>query len=53
MKKKKPLYIYTKGSSSYDTEPLFTLDGVEDNTDTVDQVQSLGEESDTDGIREI
>lgn len=48
MKKKKPLYIYTKRSVSFDTETMFTLDGVED-TDGPNQIQSSEEESDTDG----
>lgn len=47
-KKKKPLYICTKRSASFDTEALFTLDGVEDNIDAANQIQSSEEESDTD-----
>ncbi|XP_014480457.1 PREDICTED: uncharacterized protein LOC106747449 isoform X1 [Dinoponera quadriceps] len=46
-KKKKPLYICTKRSVSFDTETMFTLDGVED-TDAPNQIQSSEEESDTD-----
>lgn len=41
-------YIYTKEPTSFDTEALFPLEGMED-TLNADQVQSSEEGSDTDG----
>lgn len=46
--KKDKLYICTKDPTSFDTEALFPLEGVED-TISNDQVQSSEEGSDTDG----
>ncbi|CAK9825168.1 hypothetical protein ANTRET_LOCUS3233 [Anthophora retusa] len=45
--KKERLYIYTKEATSFDTEALFPLEGMEDSLNT-DQVQSSEEGSDTD-----
>lgn len=46
--KKDRIYIYTKEPTSFDTEALFPLEGMEDTLNT-DQVQSSEEGSDTDG----
>lgn len=45
--KKDRIYIYTKEPTSFDTEALFPLEGMEDSLNT-DQVQSSEEGSDTD-----
>ncbi|XP_012243618.1 proline-rich Akt substrate 40 kDa [Bombus vancouverensis nearcticus] len=45
--KKDRIYIYTKEPTSFDTEALFPLEGMEDTLNT-DQVQSSEEGSDTD-----
>ncbi|KAF3423136.1 hypothetical protein E2986_00660 [Frieseomelitta varia] len=45
--KKDRIYIYTKEPTSFDTEALFPLEGMEDTVNT-DQVQSSEEGSDTD-----
>ncbi|XP_076249303.1 proline-rich Akt substrate 40 kDa [Calliopsis andreniformis] len=46
--KKDRLYIYTKETSSFDSETLFPLEGMEEDTVTTDTIQSSEDGSDTD-----